>query len=43
MSLSIRWVDTDYDVHEETLGLIQLPSTELAIISAIKDILLGAR
>lgn len=28
MSISIRWVDTDYDVHEDTLGLIQLPNTK---------------
>ena len=41
MSLSIRWVDTDYDVHEETLGLIQLPNTRAeTIFSAIKDILI---
>ena len=38
---SIRWVDTDYDVHEETLGLIQLPNTRAeTIFSAIKDILI---
>lgn len=41
MSLSIRWVDTDYDVHEEALGLIQLPNTRAeTIFSAIKDILI---
>ena len=41
MSISIRWVDTDYDVHEDTLGLIQLPNTRAeTIFSAIKDILI---
>ena len=28
MSLSVRWVDHSYDIHEDTLGLIQLPSTK---------------
>jgi len=32
MSISIRWVDTDYDVHEDTLGLIQLPNTRAETI-----------
>lgn len=41
MSLSIRWVDTDYGVHEDTLGLIVLPNTRAVMIfSAIKDILI---
>ena len=36
LSLSIRWVDSSYDVHEDTLGLIPLPD-----IAAIKDVLTG--
>lgn len=41
MSMSIRWADTTYDVHEDTLGLIQLPNTRAkTIFSAIKDILI---
>ena len=27
MSISIRWVNTNYDVHKDTLGLIQLSNT----------------
>ena len=42
MSLSIRWVDDDYAVHEDTLGLIQLPNTKsVTIFQAIKDILIS--
>ena len=41
MSLSIRWVDDEYAVHEDTLGLIQLPNTKsMTIFQAIKDILI---
>ena len=41
MSLSIRWTDCNYDIHEYTLGLIQLPNTKAeAIFSAIKDVLI---
>lgn len=41
MSLSIRWVDLDYNIHEETLGLIQPPNTRAeTIFDAIKDILI---
>ena len=37
MYISIRWVDTNYDVHEDTLGLIQLPNTRAETkFSAIK-------
>ena len=40
-SLSIRWVDEDYNIHEATLGLIQLPDTKaVTIFSVIKDILI---
>ena len=27
MSLSLRWTDHNYDIHEYALGLIQLPNT----------------
>ena len=41
MSLSIRWVDQDYNIHEDTLGLIQLPNTKaVTIFSSIKDVLI---
>ena len=41
MSLSIRWVDDGYTIHEDTLGLIQLPDTKSrTIFDAIKDILI---
>ena len=41
MSLSIRWADCNYDIHEYTLGLIQLPNTKAdTIFSAIKDVLI---
>ncbi len=38
MSLFIRWVDSGYNIHEETIGLIQLPDTKAAtIFDAIRD------
>lgn len=41
MSLSIRWVDENYVIHEDVLGLFQLPDTRAAtIFSAIKHILI---
>ena len=41
MSLSIRWIDSSYSIHEDTLGLIQLPNTKAeTIFVAIKDILI---
>lgn len=30
MSLSIRWVDENYVIHEDVLGLFQLPDTRAA-------------
>ena len=37
----IRWVDNNYDIHEDTLGLVQLPNTKVAtIFSVIKDVLI---
>ena len=41
MSLSVRWVDHSYDIHEYTLSLIQLPNTKAeTIFLAIKDVLI---
>ena len=41
MSLSVRWTDYSYDIHEYTLGLIPLPNTKAeTIFSAMKDILI---
>jgi len=41
MSLSIRWVDEYYTIHEDTLGLFKLPDTKSkTIFCAIKDILI---
>ncbi len=41
LSLSIRWVDSHYTIHEDTLGLIQLENTEASTLySAIRDILI---
>ena len=40
MSISIRYVDTKYDIHEETVGLIQLPNTTQTLFAVLKDVLL---
>ncbi len=41
MSLSIRWVDSSFTIHEGVLGLIQLPDTKaVTIIGAIKEIVI---
>ena len=41
MSLSVRWVDDNYMIHEDTLCLVQLPNTKSStIFHAIKDILI---
>ena len=41
MSLSVRWVDSTYQINEDTIGLFQLPDTKAkTIFTAIKDILL---
>ena len=40
MNITVRWVDNNYDIHEDTLGLVQLPDTKAAtIFSVIKDVL----
>ena len=39
MSLSVRWVDHSYDIHEYTRGLIQLPNIKAeTIFLSIKDV-----
>ena len=41
LSLSIRWVDHHYTIHEDTLGLVQLENTKAnTLYSVIKDILI---
>ena len=41
MSLSIRWIDDNYQIYEEPIGLIQLPNTKAqTIYSVIKDLLI---
>ena len=41
MSISICYVDTKYDIHEETIGLIQLPNTTAqTLFGVMKDVLL---
>ena len=32
MSLSVRWTDHSYNIHEYSLGLIQLPNTKAETI-----------
>ena len=41
MCVSVRWVDTTYDIHEDVLGLVQLPDTKSqTLFSVIKDVLI---
>lgn len=41
MSLSVRWVGTNYKIHEYAFGLIQLPNTKAeTIFLVIRDILI---
>ena len=41
INISIRWVDSNYDIHEDTLGLVQLPDTKAATpFSVIKDVMI---
>ena len=41
LSLSIRWVTKDYEIHEDFIGLVHVPTiTSKAITSAIKDVLI---
>lgn len=42
INISTRWVDNDFDIHEDALGLVQLPDTKAAtLFSVIKDVLIG--
>lgn len=39
--VAIRWVDSDYNIYETALGLVQLPDTKaLTLFGVIKDVLL---
>ena len=41
LNISVRYVDKDFVIHEDSLGLCRLPSTDAATISSvIKDVLL---
>lgn len=41
LCVSIRWVDSHYDIHEYPIGLVQLPNTKaLTIFNTIKDVLI---
>lgn len=40
LSLSVRWVLTDYVVHEDFIGMYDCPNTDTESIT-IKDILFG--
>ena len=40
MSICIRWVDKDFQIHEDPLEMIQVPETSaLTLTDAIKDCL----
>ena len=41
LSLSIRWVNSYYSIHEESVGLIQLPDTKAqTLFNVIKEVLI---
>ena len=41
MCISIRWVSSQYEIHEDPLGLVQLPDTKAeTLFSVIKDVLI---
>ena len=41
MCISVRWVNAHYDIHEDVLGLVQLPDTKSeTLFSVIKDVLI---
>ena len=40
--MSLRWTDDNYETHESTVGLVQLPDTKAqTIFSAVKDTLIS--
>lgn len=41
LCIAIRWVDSEYNIHETALGLVQLPNTKaLTLFGLIKDMLI---
>ena len=41
LSISIRWVSSNYEIHEDCIGMIQVPKTDAETLSmAIKDVLI---
>lgn len=41
LGISIRWVENDYQVHEDLIGLVEVETTDAATLcSVIKDVLL---
>ena len=41
LTISIRWISSDYMVHEEPIGLVQVPRTNAeTLTSALKDVLI---
>ena len=41
MCISVRWVDAHYDIHEDILGLVQLPDTKSeTLFKVIKDVMI---
>ena len=41
LGISIRWVENDYQVHENLIGLVEVEATDAATLcSIIKDVLL---
>lgn len=40
MCVVIRWVDEDYEIYEDPIGLIQVPKTDAdTLTNALKDVL----
>lgn len=41
LNILVRWVNSEYDIHEDALGLVQLPDTRaVTLFSVIKDVLI---
>ena len=41
LGIVIRWVDTDYIIHEDFIGMVHVPGTRAStLITAIKDVLI---
>ena len=41
LSVSLRWVDKSYEVHEDLLGVKELPNTKaITVYQEVKDVLL---